>query len=41
MKLENFGIDIEGIIQNSEIRHFDLSSSQNYVPTTVVHDLFS
>ncbi len=41
MRLENFGIDTERVIQKSEIRHFDLSNSQNYIPTTVVHDLFS
>ncbi len=41
VRLENFGIDIERCIQKSEIRHFDLSNSQNYIPTTVVHDLFS
>ncbi len=40
-RLENFGIDTERIIQKSEIRHFDLSNSQNYIPTAVVHDLFS
>ncbi|WP_299187884.1 AraC family transcriptional regulator [uncultured Aquimarina sp.] len=41
MRLENFGIDTERIIQKSEICHFDLSNSQNYVPTAVVHDFFS
>ncbi len=41
MRLENFGVDTERIIQKSEIRHFDLSNSENYIPTTVVHDLFS
>ncbi|KAA1244452.1 AraC family transcriptional regulator [Aquimarina sp. RZ0] len=41
IRLGNFGIDTEKIIQKSEIRHFDLSSSQNYVPTMVAHELFS
>ncbi len=41
MRLESFGIDTEKLIQKSEIRHFDLSNSQNYIPTTVVHDFFS
>lgn len=38
LRLENCGLDVASTIRKSEIRHFDLSNSKNYIPTGVVHD---